>query len=154
MAELLGFVEPFSSHVSQQAPVAHRLLQVPAQERWLYHLNFHLKKEPPRSLIGWMLFFCFAVKPIIVQGPLTGCAALRPSLAPRLSSAPPGWSPAPPLSGNSGRSWSLWGSDRPDHLWNTILNGHCSFWTGRRMFEPPLRGLVRCYWKTFLDLLK
>lgn len=28
--ELLGFVEPFSSHVPQQVPVTHRLLQVPA----------------------------------------------------------------------------------------------------------------------------
>lgn len=27
--ELLGFVEPFSSHVPQQVPVTHRLLQVP-----------------------------------------------------------------------------------------------------------------------------
>lgn len=31
MAELLGFVEPFSGHVPQQAPVAHCLLQVPAR---------------------------------------------------------------------------------------------------------------------------
>lgn len=58
MAALLAFVEPFSSHVPQQAPVAHRLLQVPAQERWLYHLNFHLKKEPPFP--DWLnAFFLF-----------------------------------------------------------------------------------------------
>lgn len=29
VAELLGFIEPFSSHVPQQVPVPHRLLQVP-----------------------------------------------------------------------------------------------------------------------------
>lgn len=38
---------------------------------------------------------------------LTGSAALRPFSAERLLSAQTGWSPAPPLTGNSDRSWRL-----------------------------------------------
>lgn len=44
MAALLGFVEPFSSQVPQQAPVTHRLLQVPAHTKFPFY-RIRLEKK-------------------------------------------------------------------------------------------------------------
>lgn len=96
--ELLGFVEPFSGHVPQQVPVAHRPLQVPAHTAEAKSAPRSSEDSGVEEALGyvatlwlepvgtWWCLWCGCV----VLSSLTGCAAPRPSSAPRLSSARPG----------------------------------------------------------------
>lgn len=94
MAKLLGLVEPFSGHVPQPVPVTDRPLEVPEVRDIRWDMYEHL-------------LTAVHVGDKLVLVTLTGSAALRPFSAERLLSARTGWSPAPPLTGNSDRSWRL-----------------------------------------------
>lgn len=137
MAELLGFVEPFSSHVPKQGPVTHRLLQVPAHKadikftfwkiiswktlpRFLICLNGFLFCSGTRYGAGathWMRCSSpfFSSASLFNTSWMISCSSSVRKLRSIMVAAP-----AVVLE-------DFWGSDEPDHLRKTIVNGHYRF---------------------------